>query len=59
MVLLNQHITTQTIITAVILLTGVYFIITSKKLVLFSRFIGKDVNRIAIENAKAECLVEG
>jgi len=41
MVLLNQHITTQSIIAAVILLTGVYFINTSKKLVLFSRFLGK------------------
>ncbi len=38
---LNEHITTQSIIAAVILLTGVYFINTSKKLVLFSRFLGK------------------
>ena len=38
---LNEHISTQSIIAAVILLTGVYFINTSKKLVLFSRFLGK------------------
>ena len=44
---LNEHITTQSIFAAVILLTGVYFINTSKKLVLFSRFsniIGRKPN---------------
>lgn len=35
---LNEQITTQSIISAVILLTGVYFINTRKKLVLYSRF---------------------
>lgn len=35
---LNEAITTQSVIAAVILLTGVYFINTSKKLVLLSRF---------------------
>ena len=36
---LNEQITTQSIIAAAILLTGVYFINTSKKLVIFSRFL--------------------
>ncbi len=35
---LNEQITTQSIVAAVILLTGVYFINTKKKLVLYSRF---------------------
>lgn len=35
---LNEQITTQSIIAAVVLLTGVYFINTRKKLVMFSRF---------------------
>lgn len=35
---LNEIITTQSIIAAVVLLTGVYFINTKKKIVLFSRF---------------------
>ncbi|MEX1384548.1 MAG: EamA family transporter, partial [Lutibacter sp.] len=35
---LNEQITQQSIIAAVILLTGVFFINTKKKLVLFSRF---------------------
>lgn len=35
---LNEQITTQSVIAAVILLTGVYFINTKKKLVIFSRF---------------------
>ena len=35
---LNEQITTQSIIAAVILLTGVYFINTRKKLVIYSRF---------------------
>ena len=36
---LNEQITTQSIIAAAILLTGVYFINTRKKLVIFSRFL--------------------
>lgn len=35
---LNEVITTQSIIAAIILLTGVYFINTKKKLVIFARF---------------------
>ncbi|WP_299522502.1 EamA family transporter [uncultured Lutibacter sp.] len=35
---LNEQITTQSIVAATILLTGVYFINTKKKMVLFSRF---------------------
>lgn len=38
---LNEQITMQSIIAAVVLLTGVYFINTKKKLVLFSRFSSK------------------
>lgn len=38
---LEEQITTQSIVAAVILLTGVYFINTRKKLTLFSRFSGK------------------
>ncbi|WP_281543264.1 EamA family transporter [Maribacter aestuarii] len=38
---LNEQITTQSVIAAVILLTGVYFINTKKKLTLFSRFASK------------------
>ncbi len=38
---LDEQITLQSIIAAVVLLTGVYFINTRKKLVLFSRFSGK------------------
>jgi len=36
--LLNEKITTQSIVAAVILLTGVYFINSKKKIVIFSRF---------------------
>jgi len=36
---LNEQITTQSVIAAAILLTGVYFINTRKKLVIFSRFM--------------------
>lgn len=36
---LNEQITTQSIVAAVVLLTGVYFINTRKKLNLFSRFL--------------------
>ena len=35
---LNEHITIQSIVAAIVLLTGVYFINTKKKLVLFARF---------------------
>lgn len=38
---LNESITTQSIIATTVLLTGVYFINTKKKLVIFSRFLGK------------------
>lgn len=38
---LNENISTQSMIAAVILLTGVYFINTKKKLVIFSRFTSK------------------
>lgn len=36
---LNEQITTQSVIAAAVLLTGVYFINTRKKLVIFSRFM--------------------
>lgn len=39
---LNEVITTQSIIAAIVLLTGVYFINTTKKLVLFARFRNKN-----------------
>ncbi len=35
---LNEEITTQSIVAAIVLLTGVYFISTKKKLVIFARF---------------------
>jgi drug/metabolite transporter (DMT)-like permease len=35
---LNEQITSQSIVAAVILLTGVFFINTKKKIVIFSRF---------------------
>ncbi len=35
---LNEHITTQSIFAAIILLTGVYFINTKKKIIIYSRF---------------------
>ena len=38
---LQEQITTQSILAAIILLTGVYFINTKKKLILFSRFINR------------------
>ncbi|AMC10103.1 multidrug transporter [Lutibacter profundi] len=38
---LKEQITTQTIVAAIILLTGVYFINTKKKLVIYSRFRDK------------------
>ncbi len=38
---LDEQITVQSVAAAIILLTGVYFINTKKKLVLFSRFSGK------------------
>jgi len=39
---LNEHITTQSVMAAVILLTGVYFINTRKKITIFQRFISKE-----------------
>jgi len=39
---LNEQITAQSIIAAIVLLTGVYFINTKKKLALYSRFFKKD-----------------
>lgn len=42
---LDENITTQSIVAAVILLTGVYFINTKKKLIMFSRFRGKLKNK--------------
>ena len=36
--LLNEQITQQSIVAAVVLLTGVYFINTKKKLTIYSRF---------------------
>jgi drug/metabolite transporter (DMT)-like permease len=41
---LNEEITTQSIIAAIVLLTGVYFINTKKKLTLFSRFSTRQVS---------------
>ncbi|MFL1896611.1 EamA family transporter [Aquimarina sp. 2-A2] len=38
---LNENITVQSMIAAVVLLTGVYFINTKKKLMIFSRFSGR------------------
>lgn len=42
---LKEQITLQSIIAAAVLLTGVYFINTSKKLVLYSRFRNKEANK--------------
>jgi drug/metabolite transporter (DMT)-like permease len=39
--ILDEHISFQSIIAAIILLTGVYFINSKKKLVMFSRFSKK------------------
>lgn len=41
---LDEQITTRSIIAAVVLLTGVYFVNSKKKLVLFSRFRGRKTN---------------
>ena len=43
---LKEQITLQSIIAAAVLLTGVYFINTSKKLVLYSRFRNKYVSKV-------------
>lgn len=40
---LNESITLQSVIASIILLTGVYFINTKKRLTLFSRFTGKRI----------------
>lgn len=42
---LNEQITTQSIVAAMVLLTGVYFINTKKKLTLFSRFTSKSLKK--------------
>lgn len=42
---LNEQITTQSIIAAIVLLTGVYFINTRKKLLLYSRFSSKNADK--------------
>ncbi len=50
---LNEQITTQSIVAAIILLTGVYFINTRKQLVIFARFsnrIGRKENQKDAEN---------
>ena len=50
---LNEQITTQSIVAAVVLLTGVYFINTRKQLVIFARFssrIGRKANQNHPEN---------
>lgn len=47
---LNEQITTQSIVAATVLLTGVYFINTSKKLVMYKRFSDKT----AVVNQKPE-----
>src|SRR5690606_13161169 len=47
---LNEQITTQSVIAATVLLTGVYFINTSKKLVMYKRFSDKSSERINNEN---------
>ena len=39
---LKENITTQSLVAAIVLLTGVYFINTKKKLTLFSRFASKE-----------------
>lgn len=41
---LDEHVSMQSVIAAVVLLTGVYFINSSKKIVLFSRFRSKNNN---------------
>jgi drug/metabolite transporter (DMT)-like permease len=38
---LNEQITTQSIMAAIVLLTGVYFINTKRKMILFERFFNK------------------
>ncbi|MFO8146133.1 MAG: EamA family transporter [Bacteroidota bacterium] len=50
---LNEQITTQSIVAAVVLLTGVYFINTRKQLVIFARFssrVGRKANQKYPEN---------
>lgn len=43
---LNEQVTTQSIIAAVVLLTGVYFINTRKKIVSYSRFASKEAGKV-------------
>lgn len=45
---LNEQITTQSVVAAIVLLTGVYFINTSKKLVMYKRFSDKDAAKAEI-----------
>jgi len=49
---LNEQITTQSVIAATILLTGVYFINTSKKLVMYRRFSDKETLKNELEIRK-------
>ncbi len=46
---LNEQITTQSVIAAIVLLTGVYFINTSKKLVMFRRFADRTIEKTKSE----------
>lgn len=48
---LDEQITTQSIVAAVVLLTGVYFINTKKKLALFSRFTSKNLKKLPLEGS--------
>ncbi len=43
---LDEQITAQSIVAAIVLLTGVFFINTKKKMTLFSRFRGKAIKKI-------------
>ncbi len=49
---LNEQITTQSVIAAVVLLTGVYFINTRKKLVMYRRFADKDADKQVAESRR-------
>jgi drug/metabolite transporter (DMT)-like permease len=48
---LEEQITEQSMAAAVVLLTGVYFINTKKKLVLFSRFTSKNLKKLSQEGS--------
>ena len=47
---LNEQITTQSIVAAIVLLTGVYFINTKKQLVIFARFSSKVTRKENLEH---------